>query len=54
MGQWSHEPSRRKNKKQLIAMVSWTIPLFYIMKKMQMTIVSQTHLTLQISINLTC
>ena len=26
-------PSRRKNKKRLIAMVSWTIPLVYIMEK---------------------
>ena len=27
------DPSRRKNKKCLIAMVSWTIPLVYIMEK---------------------
>jgi len=36
------------------AMVSWTISLAYIVEKMQMAIVSQTHLTLQIPINLTC
>ena len=36
------DPSHRKNKRRLIAMVSWTIPFTYIMEKMQMIIVSQT------------
>jgi hypothetical protein len=27
------DPSRRKNKKRLIAMVSWTIPLVHIVEK---------------------
>jgi hypothetical protein len=35
-------------------MLSWIISLCYIVEKMQMVIVSQTHLTLQISIHLTC
>ena len=48
------DPSRRKNKKRLIAIVSWTIPLAFIVEKMQMAIVLQTHLTLQIPIHLTC
>jgi hypothetical protein len=50
MEQKSHGPSRRKNKKCLIAMVTWTIPLAYIVEKIQMIIVLQTHLTLQIPI----
>jgi hypothetical protein len=36
------DPSRRENKKRLIAMVSWTIPLASIVEKMQMTMILQT------------
>jgi predicted metal-dependent hydrolase len=39
MGQWSH--GAISYKKRLIAMVSWTILLAYIVEKMQMAIVSQ-------------